>query len=131
MTQEALSSLKALGNQLRVQLLESPEFRALTVVERTIQELSEIMGAVAPAPDLAAPAAAEEPSSEASVAAPSDPFAIVPSDKPRIETIPPGATSTQSRMAKAIAEAIAAKTTPFGAPVAAASSFARILDQAS
>jgi hypothetical protein len=29
MTVEALSSLKALGKQLRLKLLESPEFRAL------------------------------------------------------------------------------------------------------
>ena len=39
MTQEALASLKALGKQLRLKLLESPEFRALEVVERTIVEL--------------------------------------------------------------------------------------------
>lgn len=71
MTQEALSSLKALGNQLRLQLLESPEFRALAVVDRTIMELTEILNAAAPpAPDQVAAVAVEDPAREPAVAAP-------------------------------------------------------------
>jgi hypothetical protein len=102
MTQEALSSLKALGNQLRLQLLESPEFRALAVVDRTIMELTQILNAAAPeAPDQVAPVVAEQPAREPTVAAP-----IV---EPRLETPASAPTSSQSRMAKAIAEAIAAK----------------------
>src|SRR5450631_4438128 len=97
MTQEALSSLRALGNQLRLQLLESPEYRALTVVDRTIMELSQILNAVRPsAPDQVAPIAVEEPARAPIVAAP-----LV---EPRLETPALAPTTSQSRMAKAIAE---------------------------
>jgi hypothetical protein len=50
MTREPLSSLQALANQLRIQLLELPEYRALTVIDRTILELSEILSRPATSP---------------------------------------------------------------------------------
>jgi hypothetical protein len=89
MTQEALSSLQTLGAQLRAKLLELPEYRALTVIERTIQELSEIMNATTAAPDRVEVQAVPVLASASIVAAP------------------------QSRMARAIAETIAAKAAPF------------------
>jgi hypothetical protein len=126
MTQEALSSLKALGNQLRLQLLESAEFRALTVVDRTITELSEIMNAAAwsdapsappaeapqPAPVAAAPAA---PPAPAPAPPPVAPPVAAPVFQRRAEPLAPNPTSSQSRMAKAIAETIAAKANSLNA----------------
>ena len=62
MTREALSSLQALANQLRIQLLELPEYRALTVIDRTIVELSEILSrpSTLPTNSVAAQAAIEQ-----------------------------------------------------------------------
>jgi hypothetical protein len=124
MTQEALSSLKALGNQLRLQLLESPEFRALAVVDRTIMELTEILNAAAlSAPDQVAAVAVEEPARESDAAA--------PITEPRLETLAPMPTSSQSRMARAIAEAIAAKAMSPVASSAATPHFMQGLSAAS
>jgi hypothetical protein len=126
MTQEALSSLKALGNQLRLRLLESPEFRALTVVDRTIAELSEILNASGPLPlplDDVAPPPVNEPKGESS--------AIAPNVKPNVETLIPGATSSQSRMARVIAETIAAKAAPLNAPPASTLGLHQALSAAS
>jgi hypothetical protein len=136
MTQDALSSLRALGNQLRLQLLESAEFRALTVVDRTISELSEIMSASAPAEageaaPPASPAPIEAPPAAALASTSPPPASVVqtplapppaapaPAPAPivqkRIEPIVPSPTSSQMRMAKAIAETIAAKAYPLNA----------------
>jgi hypothetical protein len=96
MTQEALSSLKALGDQLRLQLLESPEFRALTVVERTISELSEILSSCAPPPPShPAPAPVDTPSVES--------VAVAPSIKPQVQTAASGPVASQKPPAEPIA----------------------------
>jgi hypothetical protein len=96
MTQEALSSLKALGNQLRLQLLESPEFRALTVVDRTISELSEILNSCAPPPPShAASAPVDKPLVES--------VATVSSIKPHVQTAAPGPIGSQRLSAEPVA----------------------------
>jgi hypothetical protein len=96
MTQEALSSLKALGNQLRRQLLESPEFRALTVVDRTISELSEILNSCAPPPPPhSAPAPVDAPSVES--------VAAMSSIKPHVQTVAPAPVVSQKPSAEPIA----------------------------
>jgi hypothetical protein len=126
MTQEALSSLKALGNQLRRQLLETPEFRALTVVDRTIAELSEILNSCAPPPPFhSAPAPVDAPSFESVAAAPSikshvqtPPPAPVASEKPLAEPI---ATVTSIRPQEQ-APALVASQKPSGEPVATVTS---------
>jgi hypothetical protein len=96
MTQEALSSLQALGNQLRLQLLQTPEFRALTVVDRTISELSEILNSCAPPPPFySAPAPVERPPIESATAA--------PSAKPHAQAAAPAAVGSQEPSAEPIA----------------------------
>ena|ERR1700722_10831111 len=146
MTQEALSSLQALGNQLRLQLLQTPEFRALTVVDRTISELSEILNSCAPPPPFhSAPApvesAAAAPSAKphAQTAAPApvssqepsaEPIATVTSIRPHLQTTL-GPINSQSRMAKAIAATIAAKAPPLGSLSADGSRFTYPLSAAS
>jgi hypothetical protein len=124
MTLEALTSLKALGKQLRLKLLESPEFRALEVVDRTILELSEILDSPPPPPArMTPPAPADEPSSE--------PSAAVFDIQQRAQASSSSATNSQSRMAQAIAATIAANTAALGAPSAAAPRFGRALSAAS
>jgi hypothetical protein len=112
MTQEALVSLKALGKQLRLKLLESPEFRALEVVERTIVELSEILDSPPPPPGRKMSVVADDE-------APSEPSAAVFDIQQHAQESASGATNAQSRMAQAIAATIAANT---AARVAAATS---------
>jgi hypothetical protein len=102
MTQEALASLKALGKQLRFKLLESPEFRALEVVERTIAELSEILDSPPPPGRKMPSGAADE--------APSEPSAAVFDIQQHAQASAASPTNAQSRMAQAIAATIAANT---------------------
>jgi hypothetical protein len=121
MTVEALSSLKALGKQLRLKLLESPEFRALEVVDRTIVELSEILNSPAPpAGHLVPPALADE-----QPAAPVSEFAR------HVETSSASPTNSQSRMAQAIAATIAANTAASVAASGTAQRFGHALSAAS
>src|SRR5206468_11525059 len=104
---EALNSLKGLGKQLRLKLLESPEFRALEVVERTILELSEILDSSPPPPGRKlSPAVVDEPSSE--------PSAAVFDIQQRAQASSLNPTNSQSRMAQAIAATIAANSTAIG-----------------
>jgi hypothetical protein len=125
MSLEALASLKALGKQLRIQLLESPEFRALEVVDRTILELTEIMNSCAPPP----PPAVRAPPPVA--APPNDPpVAVRPAAHPA-EPAVSGATTSQSRMAKAIAATIAANTASRNVSAAPAARFSHALSAAS
>jgi hypothetical protein len=91
MTQEALSSLQALGNQLRLQLLQTPEFRALTVVDRTISELSEILNSCAPPPPFH------------SAPAPVESAAAAPSAKQHAQTAAPAPVGSQEPSAEPIA----------------------------
>ena len=100
MTQEALSSLQTLGAQLRAKLLELPEYRALTVIERTIQELTEIMNPLGAC-------ASDRVERQAPPADVARELAIAPQ---RAEALASVAGSSQSRMAKAIADAIAAQS---------------------
>jgi hypothetical protein len=125
MTQEALSSLQALGEQLRVRLLELPEYRALTVIERTILELSQIMNPPMTAPPSHAVRQAKVEES------PNDLTAAIGCVQQRAEMAPAAAASSQSRMATAIAEAIAARTASLNAPAAAAPRFSHALSAAS
>jgi hypothetical protein len=50
MTQDAFSTLQEFGDQLRIQLSELPEYRALVVIDRTLLELSEILNPPAMTP---------------------------------------------------------------------------------
>jgi hypothetical protein len=122
MTQEALSSLQTLGAQLRAKLLELPEYRALTVIERTIQELSEIMNA--PATRARGRVELQAPLAEAS----NDLAAAAPQRAAAISAL---AGASQSRMAKAIADTIAAKAGSFHAPAAGAVALGQTLNAAS
>jgi hypothetical protein len=121
MTQEALSSLQTLGAQLRAKLLELPEYRALTVIERTIQELAEIMNP--PAARSLDPVERPAPPTEASIVPPGAP------QRPEVALSLAG--GSQNRMAKAIADAIAAKAAPFSAPAAGAAHLGHLLNAAS
>jgi hypothetical protein len=125
MTQEALSSLQALGEQLRVRLLEMPEYRALTVIDRTIRELSQILNQPLTAPP-------SQPAPQAKVEEPGNGLsAPIGAVQPRAETAPAAIASSQTRMATAIAQTIAARTASLGAPAAAAPRFSHTLSAAS
>ena len=90
MTEEGLQSLRAFRARLNDQLMKVPEYRAMAVIDRTIQEISEIYGAAATEPERSAVAAAKP-------AAPQ--VARLVETRPMTET-------AQSRIAMAIAEAI-------------------------
>jgi hypothetical protein len=125
MTQEALSILHALGEQLRARLAELPEYRALMVIDRTILDLAQILNEpMTPPPARAVPPAklAESPISYS---------AAIASAPPRVETAPAAAVSSQGRMATAIAETIAARTASLNASAATASRFSQTLSAAS
>jgi hypothetical protein len=123
MTQEALASLKALSHELRLQLLELPEYRALSVVERTIQELSEILRPVA-----SASVEAATPENAPSVEALSHTAVVefVP-----VEPQVAAASVRESRMAKAIAETIAARAAALQMASSATPALRRALSAAS
>lgn len=121
MTQEALSSLQTLGAQLRAKLLELPEYRALIVIERTIQELTEIMNPLGAC-------ASDRVERQAPPADVARELAIAPQ---RAEALASVAGNSQSRMAKAIADAIAAKAAAFNAPAAGAAYLGQTLNAAS
>ena len=125
MTLEALSSLKALVKQLRLQLLESPEFRALEVVDRTILELSEILNSPTPPPHRIIPPmpADEQPSDSAAT------VAEAPSQLAEVSSA--GPTNNQSRMAKAIAATIAANAASINAATSTALRHDPLLSEAS
>ena len=91
MTEEGLQSLRAFRARLNDQLMKVPEYRAMAVIDRTIQEISEIYGAAATEPERSAVAAAKP-------AAPTQVARLVET-RPMTET-------AQSRIAMAIAEAI-------------------------
>jgi hypothetical protein len=92
MTEEALQSLRAFRARLYDQLIKVPEYRALTVIDRTIQEISEIYGAPANEPERGATAPIKQTAASAQVA--------------RLVEAKPIAETAQSRIAMAIAEAI-------------------------
>ena len=122
MTQEALSSLQTLSAQLRAKLLELPEYRALTVIERTIEELSQIMTAPAAR-------ALDRVELQATLAGAShDLAAAAPQRATAISAL---AGASQSRMAKAIADTIAAKAGSFHASAAGAVALGQPLNAAS
>ncbi len=87
MNQDGLQALRAFRGRLNDQLMKVPEYRAIAVIDRTIQEISEIYGALPPETERA-PSANEN-------AAP----------VPRAETAPT-ADIAQTKIAMAIAEAI-------------------------
>ncbi len=125
MSHEALSILHALGEQLRARLAELPEYRALMVIDRTILDLAQILNEPMTAPPAHASAQvklAESPIGYSTAAA---------GAPPRAETAPAAAISSQSRMATAIAETIAARTASLNASAATASRFSQTLSAAS
>lgn len=119
MTQEALSTLQTLAEQLRVRLLELPEFRALMAIDRTILELSQILSQTPAQPSVQSPAPVEA----ARVQPPAPPAAPLQ----RVEAAS-AAIVSQSRMAAAIAATIAAKS---ASPSADAARFVQALGAAS
>ena len=92
MTEEGLQSLRAFRARLYDQLIKVPEYRALTVIDRTIQEISEIYGMPATELERGAPAFVKPATAPAQVA--------------RLVEAKPIAETAQSRIAMAIAEAI-------------------------
>jgi len=48
MNQDGLQALRAFRGRLNDQLMKVPEYRAIAVIDRTIQEISEIYGALPP-----------------------------------------------------------------------------------
>jgi hypothetical protein len=123
MTQEALSTLQTLAEQLRVRLLELPEFRALVAIDRTILELSQILNQPPAQPPGPAPVAVAAPVEAARVQPPAPPVAPLQ----RVEAAS-AAIVSQNRMAAAIAATIAAKTAN---PPADAARFVQALGAAS
>ena len=90
MTDDGLQSLRAFRARLNEQLMKLPEYRAIAVIDRTIQEISEIYGASATEIERSAPALAKPVSA---------PVSRLPDARSISET-------AQSRIAIAIAEAI-------------------------
>lgn len=120
MSHEALSILHALGEQLRARLAELPEYRALMVIDRTILDLAQILSE----PAAALPPAHAAPVHAAPLARPAEPPIAYPAPvaaaAQRIEMAPSPATGSQSWMAAAIAETIAARTASLNASATAA-----------
>jgi hypothetical protein len=92
MTQDGLQGLKAFRGRLHEQLMLIPEYRAIAVIDRTIDEISQIFDAKAPpaAEQIAAPAVKEATATA----------------RPIAEAAVPITDAAQSRIAMAIAEAI-------------------------
>jgi hypothetical protein len=90
MTDDGLHSLRAFRARLNEQLMKLPEYRAIAVIDRTIQEISEIYGVLGTETDRSAPALAKPAGT---------PVARLPEARSMSET-------AQSRIAIAIAEAI-------------------------
>src|ERR1700742_3373812 len=90
MTQDGLQGLKAFRGRLHDQLMLIPEYRAISVIDRTIEEIAQIFEDKAPVAEQPIVIAAKEPT---------------PALRPVAE---PGQISdaAQSRIAMAIAEAI-------------------------
>ncbi len=93
MSQDAFSSLQELGDQLRIQLSELPEYRALIVIDRTLQELSDIWNP----PSVAAPSLPG--ASPAIKDTPSLPVATMRAAPQRAEAPPSAAESIGARAA--------------------------------
>lgn len=88
MNQDGLQALRAFRGRLNEHLMKVPEYRAIAVIDRTIQEISEIYGSP--------PAETErEPAPTKETATPS----------PRAEATP-ASDMAQTKIAMAIAEAI-------------------------
>ena len=124
MSHEALSILHALGEQLRARLAELPEYRALMVIDRTILDLAQILNE-----PMTAPVAHAAPPLKLAESPVSYSAAVAPAPQ-RVEMAPPLASSSQGRMATAIAETIAARTASLNA-AAATSRFNQALSAAS
>jgi hypothetical protein len=89
MTDDGLQSLRAFRARLNDQLMKMPEYRAIAVIDRTIQEISEIYGT----------SVSETGAAPASIKPSAAPVARLPEARSISET-------AQSRIAMAIAEAI-------------------------
>ncbi len=90
MTDDGLQSLRAFRARLNEQLMKMPEYRAIAVIDRTIQEISDIYGFLATEPERPAPASTKTATA---------PISRLPEARSISET-------AQSRIAIAIAEAI-------------------------
>ncbi len=97
-TQEGLEALRAFRGRLHEQLMKSPEYRAIAVIDRTIQEISDLYGPV--------PADREgettTPAETAPSAAPAAPAPI--------------SEGAHARIAKAIADAIESNVAQLRSP---------------
>jgi hypothetical protein len=91
MTQEGLQALRAFRGRLNEQLMHVPEYRAIAVIDRTIQEISEIYDAAKPEASRPAAAPAKDLTG--------------PNLRPVADAMPIS-DAAQSRIAMAIAEAI-------------------------
>ncbi len=90
MPREILKSMRALREDLRQRLLKSPEYRALLALDRSIEEIGLIMGALAP------------PVPEATIE-------NVPAPEPAVEAPPLAAAARSNGIASVFAETLAAK----------------------
>jgi hypothetical protein len=90
MTQDGLQGLRAFRGRLHEQLMSIPEYRAISVIDRTIDEIGQIFENKAPAVEQPAPAPVREPPQPVRALAEAGPISDV----------------AQSRIAMAIAEAI-------------------------
>ena len=90
MTDDGLQSLRAFRARLNEQLMKMPEYRAMAVIDRTIQEISDIYGGSGPETERPAPIAAKPAAT---------PVSRLPDARQISET-------AQNRIAMAIAEAI-------------------------
>ena len=90
MPHEILKAMRALREDLRQRLLQSPEYRALLALDRSIEEIGMIMGALAP------------PIREAAVE-------DVPAPEPAVEPPQQAAAGRSNGIASALAETLAAK----------------------
>ncbi len=103
MPHDILNSMRALREDMRQHLLQVPEYRALMALDRSIDELCDILqDAIADAPPMAAARqrpAPEAPVAEEQFAAP--PPAAMPEPTPR--------PARQGAIASAFAETLAAK----------------------
>jgi hypothetical protein len=100
MTHEGLQALRAFRGRLNDQLMLVPEYRAIAVIDRTIQEIAQIFEPSAPAAERPATTPVKEGA---------------PSVRPSIETAPIS-DAAQTRIAMAIAEAIESNVSQIRTP---------------
>ncbi|SRR5579883_731580 len=99
LTQEGLEALRAFRERLHEQLMKSPEYRAIAVIDRTIEEISGIYGPAPAERERATAAPVKETAASAAPAAPA-----------------PISEAAHTRIAKAIADAIESNVAQLRSP---------------